>query len=338
MDSSLIPIYQLFKDDIEQLEIKGERDVHNSPQRYKDLDLRALYTGFADLENIFQHPSVKGRWVDIGGGSGRSCLLYSFLYKNPSVNLEIDPARAVIATTIAQKYRLETRSLVFDLMTDPIPEGDTFFLYFPTGMVLDRVLDVLSQRLNFTLVVIESHGDLIARIAKEEGYRLLGKIPLLTPRHDPFVYFYHKEGLGSLELSPHKMSFREELIIIQDQQGEWVASSLGLEWLTGKRYQLLYPPRTICWEQDFLGILDPNRADFALLIFLNDLRKRGDVKFVLGNGKDLVGVIRKIRISPVLALEISTSELLEWSSIKKITQGSYLCYESSASFFSLPAP
>src|SRR5690606_34906569 len=111
----------LFKAEIEELEIKSESEVLESEYRYKDLDLRALYTGFEDLENIFKHASVKGCWVDIGGGSGRSCLLYSYLTKNPSINLEIDPARASIGQSIASKYQLNSTSLVFDLLTDPIP-------------------------------------------------------------------------------------------------------------------------------------------------------------------------------------------------------------------------
>ncbi|MFA5583286.1 MAG: hypothetical protein WDA09_03650, partial [Bacteriovoracaceae bacterium] len=77
---------------------------------------------------------------------------------------------------------------------------------------------------------------------------------------------------------------------------------------------------------------------FTLVQFLSEIRKLGEIKIVLEDGKELTGIIRKIRISPTLRLEISSSHLLEWSSIKMIFQGTYLCYESSFYFFSLPAP
>jgi len=336
LDSLSIQTYQRFKTDLEKLEEESEKYVVPEEGRYQGLDLRALYTSFEDLETLFEHPEVGGVWVDLGGGSGRSCLLYSLLKRKPSINLEIDPSRASICSSLAQKYHLPVTSLVVDLLTDSIPEGDTYFLYFPTGMVLDRVLHVLSQRLGFTLVVIESHGDLIPRINKEEEYQLMDKLPLKTPRHYPYAHIYKKIKMGISENGPHKMSFRDELLVISDHDGEWVANSKGLEWLDGDRFQLLHPPRTILWKQNFVRIFDASEKDYALVQFLCSVRKRGEIKIELKDSEELIGVIRKIRISPTLRLEISSSHLLEWSSVKKIFQGTYLCYESSSCFFSLP--
>lgn len=338
MDSSLTPIFQIFKEELEALEKESESEVLDLTDRYKGLALQALYTSFSDLENIMGHKAIKGKWIDIGGGSGRSCLLYSFLKNEESINIEIDPARSRITDILAAKFKLKASSLTSDLLKEEIPEGDCYFLYFPTGIVLDRVLDELSKRQGFNLVVIESHGDLIARIEKEHGYELVAQIPLETPRHHPYAHIYQKKEKSPLQLGPHQLSFMDHLLVIKDDAGEWIANSYGLEWLTGDQYQFLYPPRTISWNQSFKGIFDKGSKDFGLIWHICEVRKLGELKFVLKNGEELYGCIRKIRLSTPLLLEISTSELIEWESIEKIFKGSHLCYEFSSSSFSLPAP
>lgn len=337
MDFLSTPTYQLFKAELEKLEILSEEKVLDQEERYKGLSLSALYTSFEDLINIFKHPQVKGLWVDIGGGSGRSCLLYSFFNNEKSINLEIDHARALIAEQVAQKFTLEVESRVCDLQIDAIPQGDTYFLYFPTGYVLDRVLDILSKRVGFTLVVIESHGDLVSRIEKEKGYELIDKILLTSPRHNPFAHIYRKTKC-IIEPGPHQLSFKDELLVIEDSLGEWVADSFGLEWLGGDTYQFLHPPRAVMWLKEFKRVLSPGLKDFELLKNISLVRKLGEVRILLDDGKEFNSVIRKIRISGTLRLEISTSELLEWRRILKIFKGSHLCYESSSYSFSLPVP
>lgn len=338
MDFLLTPTWQRFKSDLEELELISEKSVQDQENRYKGLSLQALYTSFDDLINIFNHPAVKGRWVDLGGGSGRSCLLYSFMTAQESFNLEIDWARAKITDLLAKKYNLKASSRVCNLEKDPILEGDTYFLYFPTGHTLDRILHILASRVDFTLVVIESHGDLIARTEKEKGYQLVDKLPLTTPRHDPFIYIYKKLAVIDAQEGPHQLSFQDELLVLTDQQGEWVASSYGLEWLGGDRYQFQHPPRAISWSLDFKGKVAQNSQAYPLLKNLNAIRKLGEVRIELANGQELTGVIRKIRLSDPIRLEISTAELIEWQSILRIFKGSHLCYESSSFLFSLPAP
>lgn len=336
MDSSLIPTYQIFKTELEQLEKESELSVVADEQRYKDLPLDALYTSFEDLENIFSHPQVDGTWVDLGGGSGRSCLIYSLLTGKPSINLEIDEARASVGHTLGEKYRLNFLSLNIDLGQGEIPYGDTYFLYFPTGPTLDRILWILSARVGFTLVIIESHGDLFDRVIKERGYDEISRIPLRTPRHNPQALILKK---FSIEPSPypHTLSFQDKLLVIKDGQGEWVADSQGLEWLGQDSYHFLFPPRTISWSEDFVRVLEEDEESYSHLAKISQLRKRGEVRISTVAGHEYSGLIRKIRLSPFLALEISTSELIEWGDIKKITQGSSLCYESPSCFFSLPA-
>lgn len=336
MDSLLIAAYQNFKAELQKLELESERSVESCADRYKDLNPQALYTSFEDLENLCTHPLVTGVWLDLGGGSGRTSLVYSFLTGKPSISLEIDTARNLVGKKCSQKYNLPSTHINCDLLTEDIPFADTYFLYFPTGIVLDRILWQLSERVGFSLLVIESHGDLLERISREVGYEEVARIPLKTPRHNPEAFIFKKVAIGPAPL-PHTLSFCDKLLLIRDSQGEWIASSLGLEWLGEDRYQFLHPPRTISWNNDFIRALEESESDYSLISNISDLRKRGEVRIALVNGQEYVALIRKIRITPSLGLEISSSELIEWSDISKISQGSILCYESSSCFFSLPA-
>lgn len=320
LDSLSTPAYLNFKQKLESYELQSERSVLSLNGRYKDLDRRALYTDFEDLENIFKSQYVKGVWLDLGGGSGRTCLLYSFLTSEKSINIEIDSARSQVADKMASDFNLPVKNYCEDLLNCDLQKADTFFLYFPTGPVLDRVLDVLSMRRDFSLVVIESHGDLIPRIEKERGYELVEKIPLKSQRHYPYAHIYQKRKIIN-EFSPHKLSFINELVVVRDLQGEWVADSFGLEWEGEDRYQFLNPPRSINWSEDFIGILSKDYEHYSHILRLSELRREGKLQFLLRTGEEKSGYIRKIRISPTFALEISTGELIEWRSLQNILKG-----------------
>lgn len=317
LDSLSTPAYQSFKKELEEKEELSEQNVSSLEGRYKDLDRRALYTSFEDLESIFQNPYVSGTWLDLGGGSGRTCLLYSFLTGNESINVEIDEARAKIASELADSHQLTVRNFCEDLLDCLLPLADTYFLYFPTGHVLDRVLDVLSKRVDFTLVVIESHGDLIPRIEKEKGYELVDQVLLKTPRHHPFAQIYRKRSVIDY-FSPHKISFKYDFLIFKDSLGEWVADSFGLEWEGGDHYKFLNPPRSVMWSEDFVGFFDDSHPLYGVVKEIAHKRREGTVEVILKNSEVKTGFIRKVRLSPTFSLEISTGELIEWNQIQKL--------------------
>lgn len=320
LDSLSTPAYLNFKQQLEEREKQSEQNVLSLEGRYKNLNLQALYTSFEDLESIFQSQYIKGTWLDLGGGSGRTCLLYSFLTGRPSINVEIDSARSHITDLISSQYELPVENFCDDLLKCSLPVADVYFLYFPTGHILDRVLDVLSVRLGFSLVVIESHGDLIARIEKEKGYVLVEKINLKSPRHYPYAHIYQKNETV-FDFNPHKLSFRDEILIIRDALGEWVADSFGLQWEGGDSYQFLNPPRSILWTEDFAGILAKDDVHYSQILQLSKWRRQGELRFMLKNGEEKKGYIRKIRVSPTFALEISSGELIECESLKNILKG-----------------
>jgi hypothetical protein len=315
-----------------------EAKVKPRPGSYPGLMPEALYTSFEDLEAIMLKPQIRGTWVDLGAGVGFSCLMYGMLFPDrKAIGIEWESARVEQGLSMIHQLGIGNVQLqLADLMTCEIPQGDTYFLYFPTGPILDRILAILRKRAKpFVLVAIESHGDLLPRLGKEHWLRKIGDIPLKSARHHPTAVMF--EGLPAVSaatLPPHELSFQQKyLIITEEHQRSWLGDSFGLEWLQDDCYQLLHPPRTIHWNQvrevlELQELTEPMRL-------LVELRRGGELKLTHDSGM-ITGELRKIMLAPVLALELSDGQLIEWRAISSIQQGQHLCYDSSSCFFSLP--
>lgn len=308
-----------------------EKGVGDHVGSYQGLDPRALYTSREDFLAIFSHQLITGTFVDLGCGTGEGCLLYHYLHPDRhAIGVDFEASRIIAGLKIKEELKLSQVSLLHqDLLQDPLPKGDTYFLYFPTGMVLDRVLHELYYAGRFfRLVAIESHGDLFPRLAKENWLRAVAEIPLTSARHQPFARVFERtETVRSEELLPHTLSFQEQYLLIQEDHYAWLGESLGLEWSFEDRFELLVPPRSIHWHQ-VKEILSFDQIPVKYQVALK-LRRLGEV--TIQTSSSLInGYIRKIGIEPTFHLEISSGAKVEWSDIVTITQGFTLCYASSS--------
>ncbi len=314
-----------------------EKDVEAKEGSYKDLNPEALYTSFEDLETIFASLPDSGVWVDLGAGVGQSALMYGSLFPDRrAIAVEFIEARFQAGKAVAGKLNLEN---VFfyqrDLLVDEIPEGDIYFLYFPTGPVLDRILHVLYERKkSFQLVAIESHGDLLDRLGKENWLKKMKEIPMKSQRHSPCAILYQSNSeLRSPKTFLHDQSFSQCYLEIQEEETIWLGESFGLEWLKDDLFDLKTPPRTVDASQ-VKRVLQESELD-PILSFVAKLRRLGEVK-IMSKNRLYTGMIRKIYYSPCFELEISSGEKVEWESIQTISWGQFLCYDSSSHFFFLP--
>lgn len=319
MKSSSQPYWEHFKSKHDSIE-SGVDDRKGS---YQGLSKEALSTDIEDLRIIFQSKNISGTFLDLGCGTGESVLLYAETFPDRrSIGIEFEKARLREAKKFAFKNSTFLHS---DLLTCKIPKADTYFLYFPTGPVLDRIFSHLFELKNeFHLVVIESHGDLMKRIDLENWLALVEEIPLKTPRHYPNARIYKRMMFErSEDLLPFTLSYKEKYLLMKD---DWIGDSYGMEWTEGNRFELLHPPRTIQWEDvKKLMILD----DFPRYVQkVLGLRREGELNFEL-SGRTLRGFIRKIILNPSFQLELSNGEKVEWTEIQSIRKGSLLCYDSS---------
>lgn len=326
MTSFLPQFWERFKSSFELVE-KNVTDHSNS---YKGLFYEALYTSQEDLDLIFNSPHIYGTFLDLGCGQGHSVLYYSHLFPTrTAIGIEFQKSRIDFARKIQKEFNIHNAHfLELDLLDSSIPVADTYLLYFPTGHVLDRVLNELYKGMNsFNLVVIESHGDLFKRINKENWLEPVVEIPLNSLRQFPNAIIYKRMFVErSNSLVPFQHSFKEHFLIISENDLVWIGETFGMEWLRDDTFNLIVPPRSFDWKnvkkliafEDF----DP------LTRFILSLRRNGDLSFYASNTV-FIGTIRKIFISPIFMIEISTGQRIEWNEIDSIYQGSQKCYDSS---------
>jgi hypothetical protein len=331
MSSFSSKLWEFFKIDLRV----SENFSDSRAELYEGLSAEALYTSLEDLETIQRHPLVEGTWVDLGCGVGHSMMLYQTLFPDRrSIGVELSEKRAKEGQRAIEASGLEGATLIHaDLLDVPLPDGDTYFLYFPTGPVLDRLLFELRKRETFRLVVIESHGDLLDRLNKEKCLTPIAEIPLKQSRHHPTARIFQGRRESSSLQSPFNLSFIEKYLLIQDDELQWIGETRGLEWQRGEEFLLHIPPRSILWSQ-VLAVVHRNDLSEDVR-FLCDLRRYGECEILVKN-KPHRGVIRKISVKPSFSVELSTGEWIEWKDILTITMGHHLCFDSSSSLFSLP--
>lgn len=326
MNSSLRLFSELFEVDYSHV----EKDVSHREGSYQGLTPEALYTSAEDLFNIFQHPLVKGDFLDIGCGTGKASVIYGHMFpERKSIGIDFEEARLNFGKKVLEKLPIDNVVLIHgDLLVDAIPIVDLYFLYFPTGKVLDRVLNELyKMKRDFRLIAIESHGDLLARLGLENWLTLKAELPLISQRHVPHVHLFERNfEVRSSRLEPFELSFIEKFLFIKNQDEIWIGESLGMEWASGDRFELITPPRTIFWRDvqkvETISAIDKKYHEAIRIRRLGELQ----IRTSFGN---CGGFIRKIIVYPTFHLEISGGEKVEWSEILTIHQGSTICYSSS---------
>lgn len=298
--------------------IKIEQEVSSNLLSYRNLLPDALYTSREDFEAIFSSSHICGTFVDLGCGVGLGCLQYAYRFPDrQATGVDIEEARINHGLKIMNEMNLKNVELkICDLLESSLPLGDTYFLYFPTGHVLDKVLsDLYDKKEIFTLIAIESHGDLLPRLELESWLKLVEEIPLSSQRHYPFARIYRSSKEERQILKAYQISYQNFVLWIEDETGVWLGDSFGLQCEQGERFTLMFPPRTIQWKsvknlKTFQDIEETHQQ-------LVTLRRTGPVMIetIL---KIYEGFIRKIYVSPVFTLELSTGEQVEWSHITKI--------------------
>ena len=329
MKSSLTPYWESFKD--------AETSVSDDPASYRGLSPEALCTDPEDILSIIKHPLIEGDWIDLGSGFGHTVITYAEKFpERKAWGVEKEFSRIELARKISHELGLGCEFIQGDLLNCRIPDGKVYFLYFPQGHVLDRILSVLCERKNIVVVAIESHGDLFERLDREDWLTLSATIPLKSARHDSHARIYLSQGKALTLAGLHEYSFRNRIFLISQDGVTWLGESFGL-YASGGRYVLIHPPRSI-EEKDVVKIMTIEELT-PVQKFLVQLWRLEDIQ-VVTRDKIYTGTLRKIIVAPAFSVELSCGERVEWNRIQLIKQGLHVCYDSSLSSsleqFSLP--
>lgn len=337
MKSSSLQPLEYFKNLFQFDNAEIEKDVPLRPDFYPGLDPAALYTDLVDLYALMTHDLAQGCWLDLGCGTGVGPLMYAALYPDrKSFGIEAASSRLRAGQVIQERLGLVNASLIHgDLLNCAIPIAETYFLYFPTGHVLDRVLSELASfKHPLSIVAIESHGDLLPRLRKEGWLNEISTTKLSAARHHPEAIWFESNHSPREQQGAHYLSFKQQALVIRDGNSEeWLAESFGLNWSHDNIFDLLTPPRSIDWQQ-VISVRDESALSRELS-FLYHLRPLGEVS-LSARGTSYSGTIRKIIISPTFSVELSTGQKLKWQEIQSIHWDQFLCYESSSAYFCLP--
>ncbi len=164
-----------------------------SSNSYPFLSEDALSTSFFSYKRIFSKFSQKEEVVfcDLGAGFCKGALIAElFFSKIKTINIELHHERLEKMKELLLNSRHEFKNQNLELMN--LPVADYYFIYLPTGALLNSVLIKLlslSLTYRFSIIFIESHGDLIPFL---ERLKLLDinktDIETFRPRHDNYIY------------------------------------------------------------------------------------------------------------------------------------------------------
>jgi len=198
-----------------------------SSETYTDglISPEALYTSFSDYHIIYQDFRQRGlnTFCDLGGGIGKGKLLFDALSSsqpNPprSYSFELIPERSERGLFAHQKLKFSFPEgfINGDLLVEPLPSCQSYFIYLPVGSALDSILDKLEELcLHSTaiLYVIESHGDLISYLRKSLPLSLLKKHSLKGTRHNPYLHIFEISNLHSFRNAKKSLLKKAEKLL-----------------------------------------------------------------------------------------------------------------------------
>lgn len=322
MKSSLTRFWESFKD--------AETLVSDDPASYRGLSPEALCTDPEDILAIISDPLIQGDWIDLGSGYGHTVLTYAEKFPDrKAIGVEKELPRIEVARNISSDLGLSSEFIQGDLLHCEIPDGKVYFLYFPQGHILDRILSVLMRKPLITLVAIESHGDLFERLDREEWLHLSKTIQLKSQRHNQEARIYTSLGSTTTLAGLHEFSFRNKIFLITQDNISWLGESFGL-YASGNSYMLNHPPRTV-EEKDVVKIMTIDELNPAQKLLVK-LWQFDDIQ-IMTKDKIISGALRKIIVLPAFSVELSCGERVEWERIQLIKQGQQVCYDSSHSSF-----
>ena len=229
---------------------------------YSDLENEALLTSYHDYLKIFSNLGDGKTIIDLGAGFCRGTLIANYLNLNiKCLSVEIDFERV----NPAIKY-LDSNEEVYcgDIMDDSykLPmQTDAIFLYIPSGLLLYRVFELLTQLGKEVIIyVIESHGQLISNLdllpSIFKGKEVIDSV--YNSRHDSHIYRYIYDPsaiLSKFEKETYQLMMaslnKNFELHTNGELGVWLAPSFGMEFLefNGQIYiQTIKPNRLLNWD------------------------------------------------------------------------------------------
>lgn len=290
--------------------------------QYHGLAVEALQTSYLDYLQIFEKIGKTANMIDVGAGHCRGTLLAEKLgYKCTSIEIVKD--RIVAAKKCAKNKEHIIQADITD--TDfKLPIADYYFLYLPHGKVLYQTLKKIkeiSQNKKVSLIVIESHGNVIDYLKIQKNWLILkdAKLQTSTTRHDPAIYFFDSK-IGKSSIIEEHWSWnldRDLELLVKDSEKSWTLDAYqSVIWVSEAKVMLetFSPCRMLEIEKvESTRKISEQSEDYQKLRHARNIKK--PTKY---------GYILKIIIFPEKKVEWINSKFTDWDDSLKILDETYM--------------
>ncbi len=198
-------------DDFFQLDIKNTENIIKNldESAYVGLDPRALLTSYVDYYQILKSIEINETLVDLGAGYSRGSIISQFLKLGSCISLEYVKQRVLSAQNSLELINGDISSIrCVDLREASIPDEKYYFLYFPKGPVLYKILMSLFELAKTSpryLFVCESHGDVMEYLDMFSNIEKVAAMDVSQPRHKNEIVKYKITPL------PKELNYKEYL-------------------------------------------------------------------------------------------------------------------------------
>lgn len=229
-------------DDFFYVSIEDTEKTIDSPNKnvYTGTELEALLTPYCDYYQMICDIPKGECLVDLGAGYSRGTLLASFLELSPVLSLEINLSRVLAAQLALASINGKKEEIRNADIGSEILEAYGYYLYFPKGEVLYKILNQLfeiSKRREVYLYVCESHGDVQEFLSISVQIEPVKEFTNSLPRHRDKIVKYRLSPLKEDE------SFNNDLFgwFLQNYQKDLIVTLNYRSPLDGEYYQWPIP-------------------------------------------------------------------------------------------------
>lgn len=228
----------------------------------------ALNTSWFDIYKLLKLVESKNPHAticDLGAGNCRMAIIAKLFFPTIRV-ISVEPIkqRMLRAQEICQDSHNLFYSCYFEDLSEEI-SFDFIFLYFPNGDVFEKILRIIKKlKFDFTILAIESHGEMIHRLSFEKSWLERNEeFKLIAPRHRDHLFSFKKthRAISDLEIKLEQIKDHCGEFLIKDNIGQWLASSKDLNIYFDSEDELTlsfsYPPRTIKLNQENFTLVSP---------------------------------------------------------------------------------
>ena len=208
----------------------AEASIEPQGLNYAGERSEALSTSYLDYYQMLSLIPDGASFADLGAGYGRANLMCGYLGKDINcLSYEIENERINMGQKAAIELGYASEGFIHADLLDidfAFPQADYFFLYLPTGDLLEglvkRLMDVACKK-RIHIFVIESHGDLLNRIRHLDWLNETSiRLDTSLPRHKGQIVMFQSKDEDVVIDRRNLMDMKTQMILDFIENGTYI--------------------------------------------------------------------------------------------------------------------